>query len=176
VEHLLQADVATDDWRLSALLARLPQLPLFQILVEERQLPDWSPQNQEDAQRARIWQGLAGVAREEIGDRPAVDLVRYLLTRSTEDDGFARRHAALVRAAVLRADRRDGGDLVDHLERLTRRASEDKVARLAQLLVDLCERLDGESEDRARSLLERWKGRSTGLRLRIYQMQNKLGR
>ena len=76
---------------------------------------------------------------------------------------------------MQRTDPGGGGGLVAHFGRLGQRASEDRVARLAQLLVDLSERLQGQPEgEEARSLLETWKNRSAVLRLRIYQMQNKL--
>jgi hypothetical protein len=175
VDYLLKRTTSVRASRLLAVFACLPQLPLFQILIEERQLPDWSPQKEEDAQRARIWQQLITVARKVLVRAPSFELVRYLLTRSGESDAFSRRHARLLKAAVQRADSQEGSDLVGHFERLTQRASDEKVARLAQLLVELSERLEGESGDRARVLLEQWKDRSTQLRLRIYQMQSNPG-
>jgi hypothetical protein len=175
VDHLLATPTPVCPQRLPLILERLPQLPLFQILVEERQLPDWNSQQEEDAQRSKTWQQLVSAAAKVLTVAPCYELVRYLVTRSGEDDVFTRRHAQLLRAAVRSTDSNACGGLVAHFERLTRGASEDKVARLAQLLVELSHRLEGEPGARARCLLEQWKNRSAGLRLRIYQMQNKLG-
>jgi hypothetical protein len=72
---------------------------------------------------------------------------------------------------VQRTDSSLGADLIGHLERLTFRASEDKVARLAQLLVGLSGQLEGEAGHRASLLLEDWKGRSAALKLKIYHLE-----
>ena len=82
-----------------------------------------------------------------------------------------RRHARFLQRTVQRTDSSLGADLIGHLERLTFRASEDKVARLAQLLVGLSGQLDGEAGHRATQLLEDWKGRSAALKLKIYHLE-----
>jgi hypothetical protein len=76
---------------------------------------------------------------------------------------------------VRRADVDLGADLVGHVERLTFGASEDKVARLAQSLVDLSARLDGAAVDKMHSLLEEWKRRSADLKLKIYHLEQGIG-
>ena len=175
VDLLLEQDGEMRAERLAALFECLPQLPLFEILLEERQLPDWNPQHDGQATRARIWQQLVRAARQTLERSPSFELVRFLLTRSGEDDEFARRHARFLHAAVQSTDATGGDDLIAHFERLTFRASEEKVARLAQLLVELSQRLEGDAEAQASSLLENWKNRSPDLRLKIYHFQNKLG-
>lgn len=175
IDHLLAGVDPEHEHRLPAILECLPQLPLFQILIEERELPAWDPHRKGDAQRVQIWQQLVAGTQKVLMATPGHELARYLLTRSAEDEVFARRHVRLIRAAVRHGQGREGDGLVDHFERLTQRATEDKVARLAQILVELAERLEGEPGKRARSLLEEWKNRSIGLRLRIYQMENGLG-
>ena len=175
VDLLLEQDGEMRAERLAALFECLPQLPLFEILLEERQLPDWNPQHDGQATRARIWQQLVRAARQTLERSPSFELVRFLLTRSGEDDEFARRHARFLHAAVQSTDATGGDDLIAHFERLTFRASEEKVARLAQLLVELSQRLEGDAEAQASSLLENWKNRSPDLRLKIYHLQNKLG-
>ena len=174
VDFLLEKGWEEGEERLLALFETLPQLPLFEIFLEGQQLPDWDPQQDENADRSRIWQQLVRAARQVMEGGPASDLVRHLLTRSGEDDAFARRHARFLPQILRQAKIEEGGELVSHLERLTFRASEDKVARLAQLLVELCQRLDGPAGTQAASLLEAWKGRSADLRLKIYHMQQSL--
>ena len=174
IAHLLDAAPRVRDERLAAVLACLPQVPLFQILLEERRQPDWQPLDGRDAQRVSTWQQLAAAAQRILEVEPGYELVRYLLLRSGDDGKFARRHNRLVRAAVHAAGHFPEQDLLDDMEKLTQRASEDKVERLAQVLVELSERLEGTRAEQARGLLETWKQRSAGLRLRIYQMQHKL--
>ena len=67
-----------------------------------------------------------------------------------------------------------GPDLLKHIERLTNHASEEKIARLAQMLVDLGNRLSGTAGEQAAELLESWKHRSAALKLKIYHMQQGL--
>jgi hypothetical protein len=153
---------------LRVLLAGLPQLPLFELFVEAGQT---SPRVLAEAEQARAWQRMARIATQALQDAPTTELMRHLLSKSGDDESFARRHARFLQRTVQRTDSSLGADLIGHLERLTFRASEDKVARLAQLLVGLSERLDGEAGHRAASLLENWKSRSAALKLKIYHLE-----
>ena len=76
---------------------------------------------------------------------------------------------------MRRADANSGADLVGHVERLTFGASEEKVARLAQSLVDLSTRLDGAAVDKVHTLLKQWKSRSADLKLKIYHLEQGIG-
>ena len=153
---------------LQTLLGGLAQLPLFEIFVESGQT---APRALAEAEQARVWQRMARIASQILQDGPSTELMRYLLSKSGEDEAFARRHARFLQRTVQRTDSSLGADLIGHLERLTFRASEDKVARLAQLLVGLSEKLEGEAGHRATQLLENWKGRSAALKLKIYHLE-----
>ena len=153
---------------LRTLLGGLPQLPLFELFVESGQT---APRALAEAEQARVWQRMARIAAQILQDHPSTELMRHLLSKSGEDEAFARRHARFLQRTVQRTDSSLGADLIGHLERLTFRASEDKVARLAQLLVGLSGQLDGEAGHRAMQLLEDWKGRSAALKLKIYHLE-----
>jgi hypothetical protein len=156
------------DEALRSLVASLPQLPLFELFLETRPPAAWSLG---DADRSRTWQRLARLVSDVLVEQPGNELLRHLLSRMGDDESFARKHAQFLRAAVQRTDAEMGADLVGHVERLTFRASEDKVARLAQLLVDLSNRLEGEAAAQVHSLLEEWKSRSSDLKLKIYHLE-----
>lgn len=175
VELLLERSGPAGATRLVSLLEWLPQVPLFEIFIEEQRAPDEGPRGEEDAVRSRARQQLTRAARRLLEEAPSAELLRHLLTRSGEDDAFVRRHDGFLRAAMRQADRQAGPELVSHLEHLTFKASEEMVARLAQSLVELSGHLDGPAAAQAAALLESWKGRSAELKLRIYQLQHKLG-
>ena len=164
----LLLDLQTGENLLRTLLAGLPQLPLFELFVEAGKT---SPRVLAEAEQARVWQRMARIAAQILQDDPSTELMRHLLSKSGEDEAFARRHARLLQRTVQRTDSSLGADLIGHLERLTFRASEDKVARLAQLLVGLSDQLEGEAGHRASLLLEDWKGRSAALKLKIYHLE-----
>ena len=164
----LLLELQPGDNLLRKLLAGLPQLPLFELFVEAGQT---APRVLAEAEQARLWQRMARIAAQYLQDEPSTELMRHLLSKSGEDEPFARRHARFLQRTVLRTDSSLGADLIGHLERLTFRASEDKVARLAQLLVGLSEQLDGEAGHRAAQLLEDWKARSAALKLKIYHLE-----
>lgn len=170
IDLLIERGVDEDDARLVPLVAALPQVPLFETFFDARRSPDWEDRD-DVARRSRAWQAVARIARQTLEHSPSFELVRQLLTRSGDDPAFARRHARFLRVAMGRADDRLSSDLVSHFERLTFGATEDKVERLAQLLVDLSGRLDGTAGAEAASLLESWKSRSADLRLKIYHME-----
>ena len=164
----LLLDLRTGENLLRTLLAGLPQLPLFELFVEAGQT---TPRVLAEAEQARVWQRMARIAAQILQEAPSTELMRHLLSKSGEDESFARRHARFLQRTVQRTDSSLGADLIGHLERLTFRASEDKVARLAQLLVGLSEQLDGEAGQRATLLLEDWKSRSAALKLKIYHLE-----
>lgn len=168
----LLAEGSWGDRALRGLVASLPQMPLFELFLDGRQPAAWA---QGDAERARFWQRLVRLVSDVLVQCPGTELMRYMLSRSGDDESFARRHAQLLRSAVQRADADLGAALVGHVERLTFGASEDKVIRLAQSLVDLSVRLDGEAATKVNSLLEEWKSRSADLKLKIYHLEQGIG-
>ena len=98
------------------------------------------------------------------------DLVRHLVSNTARDDAFARRHAAFLEAAG-KTGAVFSPELLHDLARLTATASNEKLSRLAELLVELSGRLEGDSARRAEALLEEWKTRSPDLKLMIYHLQ-----
>lgn len=149
---------------LCAVLAHLPQIPLFSLFVEAGQ-----PQTM--AATSSVWQQAARIATEVLQAAPAAKLLRHLLSKCGEDAAFARTHARFLRGIAQRADTPLDADLIGHFERLTSGASEDKVARLAPLLVGFSGRLDGQAGQQAAALLENWKSRSASLKLKIYHLE-----
>ena len=162
VDCLLKCD--PNENLLRAFLAHLPQLPLFSLFVEAG-LP------QTMASTTRIWQRAARIATEVLQEAPSAKLLRHLLSKIGEDAAFARSHARFLQGIAQRADTSLDADLIGHFERLTSGASEDKVARLAPLLVGLSGRLDGQAGQQAAALLENWKSRSASLKLKIYHLE-----
>lgn len=156
---------------IAGVLAHLPQVPLFRIFVQGEGVPQWRPeQTAEDSQRARTWHQLARVAEGVLLAAPDPDLVRHLVSHTARDDAFARRHAAFLEAAG-QSGAAFCPELLSDLARLTATASTEKLGRLAELLVELSGRLEGDSARRAEALLEEWKTRSPGLKLKIYHLQ-----
>jgi len=172
VDLLFEREWADGAHQLISLFECLPQRPLFEIFLEERSRSGWDPE--EETVRSRSWSQLGEAARQVLERNPSLGLLRYLFSRSGEDEAFARRHARFLRAVLHSTDVDLSADLLEHLERLTFGASEDKVARLAQLLVELSDRLEGEEGVQAASLLETWKSRSAALKLKIYHLQQGL--
>ena len=164
VDCLLKCD--PNEGLLRAFLAHSPQLPLFALFVEAG-----LPQTMVSAAQVRIWQQAARIATEVLQEAPSAKLLRHLLSKISEDAAFARNHARFLHGIAQRADTSLDADLIGHFERLTSGASEDEVARLAQLLVGLSGRLDGQAEKQAAALLENWKSRSASLKLKIYHLE-----
>ena len=166
VDCLLKCD--PNEHLLRAFLAHLPQEPLFALFVEAG-----LPQNMVSTTQTRVWQQAARIATEVLQEAPSAKLLRHLLSKCGEDAAFARSHARFLHEIAQRADADTSldADLIGHFERLTSGASEDKVARLAQLLVGLSGRLDGQAEQQAAALLENWKSRSASLKLKIYHLE-----
>ena len=163
VDCLLKCD--PNESLLRAFLAHLPQIPLFALFVEAGQ-----PQTISTTQ-TRVWQQAARITTEILQEAPSAKLLRHLLNKCGEDAAFTRSHARFLHGITQRADTSLDADLIGHFERLTSGASEDKVARLAQLLVGLSGRLDGQAEQQAAALLENWKSRSASLKLKIYPLE-----
>ena len=175
VDHLLQEEWRGRAERLVALFECLPQVPLFEIFLGERQLPDWDPQQGFDQTAAvQNRHHYARMVEQVLQHAPTSELLRYLLNRSGEDEAFARRHAAFLRAVLRRTDGMEGSELLKHFERLSHGASEDKVVRLAQLLIELSGKLGDQAGTQAGALLESWMSRSAALKLKIYQLQQGL--
>lgn len=145
---------------LRAFLAHLPQLPLFSLFVEAGR-----------PQITRVWQQAARIATEVLQEAPSAKLLRHLLSKCGEDAAFARNHARFLQGIAQRTNTSLDAGLIGHFERLTSGASEDTVARLAQLLVGLSGRLDGQAGQQATALLEHWKSRSAALKLKIYHIE-----
>ena len=174
IEDLIEREGAEYS-RLAALCARLPQVALFEVLLDKRGTPDWDPhQDARQAARSQALRLLGCIALEVLQRSPTVEFLQYLFKRSGEDEAFARRHVHFMRVALQSTDAPAGSELLEDLERLTEQASEVKVARMAQLLVELDSRLEGEAKARAAALLERWKNRSATLNLKIYHLQQGL--
>ena len=164
VDCLLKCDPNESLWR--TFLAHLPQLPLFSLFVEAG-----LPQTMAATAQTRGWQQAARIATEVLQEAPSAKLLRHLLSKCGEDAAFARNHARFLQGIAQRADTSLDADLIGHFERLTSGASEDKVARLAPLLVGLSGRLDGQAGQQAAALLENWKSRSASLKLKIYHLE-----
>ncbi|MDE2813664.1 MAG: hypothetical protein OXM01_11600 [Gemmatimonadota bacterium] len=164
VDCLLKCDPNEDLVR--AFLAHLPQIPLFSLFVEAG-----LPQTMVSTAQTRVWQQAARIAIEVLQEVPSAKLLRHLLSECSEDAAFARSHARFLHGIAQRADTSLDADLIGHFERLTSGASEDKVVRLAQLLVGLSGRLDGQAGQQAVALLENWKSRSASLKLKIYHLE-----
>lgn len=156
---------------ISSVMAHLPQVPLFRIFIQGEGVPQWrADQTAEDSQRARTWHQLAGLVEAALLAAPGPDLVRHLVSNTARDDAFARRHAAFLEAAG-KTGAVFSPELLHDLARLTATASNEKLSRLAELLVELSGRLEGDSARRAEALLEEWKTRSPDLKLMIYHLQ-----
>ena len=164
VDCLLKCD--PNESLLRAFLAHLPQVPLFSLCVEAG-----LPQTMVSTAQTRVWQQAARIATEVLQEAPSAKLLRHLLSKCGEDVAFARSHARFLHGIAQRADTSLDADLIGHFERLTSDASEDKVARLAPLLVGLSGRLDGQAGQQAAALLENWKSRSASLKLKIYHLE-----
>ena len=168
VYHILDEDLTeSEDETLHAVFQELPQVPLFNVTIESG-----GPERALDRpEQDRAWRRLIRAVEQVLEAAPGPELLRYLFEKSSEEERFARRHARFLDAVLMRADRFVGSDFLMYIERLTNQASEDKIARLAQLLVDLGSRLSGTAGEQAAELLESWKTRSAALKLKIYHMQ-----
>jgi hypothetical protein len=158
-----------------ALVACLPQVEIFEHFVEKRGVPTFDPRAGEEAtEMLRRWHRLARMVETAMLEEPSAELVRHLVGRCARDDAFARRHASFLTAAIANTGATFGSELLRDLERLAIAASEERLVKMAGMLLELKARLDRRAEPEAEELLEGWKGRSPALKLKIYHMQQGL--
>ena len=163
------------DGAISQLVACLPQVELFEHFVEKRGLPAFDPRaGEEVTDRQRKWYRLARMVETGMLEEPSAELVRHLVGRCARDDAFARRRASFLTAAIANTGATFGSELLRDLERLAMAASEERLVKMAAMLLELKTRLDRRAEPAAEELLEGWKGRSPALKLKIYHMQQGL--
>ena len=175
VDHLLSVSGPVDDETLGAVLSHLPQPRVFELLVDAGH-PAWTmdPTPREE-ERQREQRRMTRLAIQLLQARPGADLIRFLVNRSVADEAFGRRHAAFLQRAMDDTREQIGPDVLDDLERLTVGASEDRVELMARLLMGLGDKIRGEeSRSQASDLLEKWKGISPALKLKIFHLQQGL--
>ena len=174
-ELLVEWVGAVGEMEITAVLGCLPQAELFELFPGKRGLPAWDPRgDDEETKRVSQWHQLSRMAETAMLKEPSAELVRHLVNRCARDDAFARRHASFLRAAMANTDAVFGSELLDDLERLTVEASDDRLLRLAEMLLDLRAKFDQRSEAVADDLLEEWKTKSPDLKLKIFHMQQGL--
>lgn len=172
VEYLAAEPWERSDGTLERIVQGIPQVALFEGAIEAAQGQGWTPQQGLGGEASDAWpRRLADVAAAALKRAPESALLRYLLNRSGEDEAFARRYAPLFKEVLSSAETLPDDELLHYFERLTARASGDKVVRLAQMLVQLSARLEGPSEVQATALLEEWKDRFPHLRLKLFHLQ-----
>lgn len=177
VQRLLDVAGNVTGEALEQVLSLLPQQPLFDLLVEGRSRPAWTADpTEEDTERLQRWHHVARLASRRLMQSPSGELVRYLVNRSAADETFARRHGAFLRAAMNNTRDAIGAEMLDDLERLTVNATDDRVERMARLLMDLSDKIaGGEAHSHVADLIEKWKSRSPELKLKIFHLQQGLG-
>ena len=172
VQLLLEWEAEVGEEELNTAIACLPQVPLFAEFVEQAGNTDWRPaQTPEEADRARSRHRIARLTERCLLRSPSGDLVRHMINRIGQDDTFARRHAPLLRAAATNTEAVFGAELVDDLARLTVGASEERLVRMAEMLMELNEKLDARSKPQAQALIEQWMAKSPDLKLKLYHLQ-----
>jgi len=169
---LLDWEGEVSEEELNAAIGCLPQVPLFVEFVEQVGQSDWRPaQTPKEADQARSRHRITQLIERSLLRSPSGELVRHMINRIGQDDSFARRHTSFLRAAATNTEAVFGTELVDDLARLTIGASEEKLARMAQMLMELTHKLDVGSKAQAEALLEQWMTKSPNLKLKIYHMQ-----
>ncbi|MEE2657734.1 MAG: hypothetical protein VX733_04460 [Candidatus Latescibacterota bacterium] len=176
VEVLLSQGVEASADEVSKVLRCLSQKLLFQLFVEGRGRPAWSlEQTEEERAESAAWHRIARLTSSALLAEPSAELIRYLVNHSAADETFARRHESFIKASMCNTEAVLGTDMLDDFERLAHGATDDRLAQMAQLLVDLGDKLaGGETHSQVSDLLERWKKRSPALKLKIYHMQQGL--
>lgn len=176
VDHILLGGDHVTDAALSHVLAHLPQQQLFELLVEGSSRPPWTAEHcAQDNQRLQRWHHVARLASGALLHAPSGELIRYLVNRSASDDMFARRQAVFVKAAMDNTRDVIGPEMLDDLERLTSNATDDRLERMARMLLDLSDKIaGGETHSHVADLLEKWKSRSPALKLKIFHLQQGL--
>ena len=172
VQLLLDWEGEVGEEDLNTAIACLPQVPLFAEFVEQTGHTDWHPaQTPAEADRARSRHRVARLIERSLLRSPSGDLVRHMINRIGQDDTFARRHVSFLRAAATNTEAVFGAELVDDLARLTVGASEERLVRMAAMLMELNEKLDVKSKRQAQALIEQWMSKSPDVKLRIYHLQ-----
>ena len=176
VDHLLRVSGSVDDETLGQVISHLPQPPVFELLVDGGRRSSWTMDpTPRETRRQGERRRMARLATRLLGDRPGAELIRFLVNRSVADEAFGRRHAAFLQRAMDNTRDRIGPDVLDDLERLSVGASEDRVELMARLLMSLGDKISGEdSRSQASDLLEKWKGMSPALKLKIFHLQQGL--
>ena len=153
------------------LFSELPQISVFEFFVDkEMAVGDVGM----DIEKTSRWHSAVRIAKEALISEPTGELIRFLLISSGDNEIFSRRHGAFIRSVIKSVDSGSGQELIGDLEALTLGASEEKVIRLAQNLVELGSRLEGESAQKIQAMLEEWKGRSVELKLKIYHLEQRI--
>ena len=176
VDHLLRVSASVDDQALGEVISRLPQPSVFELLVEGRDRTAWTMDPKPgESRRKQQGRRMSRLAAELLQERPGAELIRFLVNRSVADEAFGRRHAAFLERAMDSTRENIGPDVLDDLERLTVGASEDRVELMARLLMSLGDKISGEdSRSQASDLIEKWKGMSPALKLKIFHLQQGL--
>ncbi len=164
----------TEEQRL--VVENLPQPPLFEALVEGRSRPALNPEPTEGETLAlKQWHDLSRLTSQVLLERPGGELIRYLVNRCAADEAFARRHASFLQRAMAGTQDALGAEVLDDFERLTAGATEERIERMAMLLMELVDKIaGGESHSQASDLMEKWKSHSPALKLKIFHMQQGL--
>ena len=166
---------SVDDEEICALVACLSQVQIFEIFLEKKGLPNWDPQaDEKEIGRLRQWHQLARLVEIVLLKTPTSELVRHLINGCARDEAFARRHASFLSKAMNNTDAVFGNELLRDLERLTIEATEDRLLKMAGMLLDLRGKFDNQLEPAAEALLEEWKAKSPALKLKIYHLQQGL--
>tara|TARA_B100001250_G_scaffold14296_1_gene12501 strand:+ start:12369 stop:13439 length:1071 start_codon:yes stop_codon:yes gene_type:complete len=153
------------------LFSELPQISVFEFFVDkEMAVGDVGM----DIEKTSRWHSAVRIAKETLSSDPTGELIRFLLMRSGDNEIFSRRHGTFIRSVIKSVDSGSGQELIGDLEALTLGASEEKVFRLAQNLVELGSRLEGESAQKIQAMLEEWKSRSVELKLKIYHLEQRI--
>jgi len=172
--QVMAAFSSTEEQRL--VVESLPQPPLFEAFVEGRSRPALNPEPTEGETLAlKQWHDLSRLTLQALLDRPGANLIRYLVNRCAADEPFARRHAGFLQKAMAGTRDTLGAEVLDDFERLTQGATEERIERMALLLMELIDKIaGGESHSQALDLLEKWKSHSPALKLKIFHMQQGL--
>ncbi|MEE3232846.1 MAG: hypothetical protein VX294_01655 [Candidatus Latescibacterota bacterium] len=166
--------IVDDPWTERAmrhLFSALPQVSVFEFFIDKEIVVG---NVGVDIEKTSRWHRAGRVGKEVLTSDPSGELLRALLIRSGDNEVFCRRHGAFIRSVIKSVDSGSGQELIEDLEALTLGASEEKVFRLAQSLVELGSRLEGESAQKIQAMLEEWKGRSVELKLKIYHLEQKI--
>lgn len=153
------------------LFSALPQVSVFDSFIDKESVVGGFAFDMEKNSR---WHSAVRIAKEILISDPSCELIKVLLVRSGDDELFSRRQAAFTRSVMRSVDSKFGQELMKDFKALTVGASEEKVFRLAESLVELGSRLEGESAKKVHGVLEEWKSRSASLKLKIYQLQQRI--